>query len=562
MSRPTPDSSHPIRKLTAFACGLGLVCCLGQDTARPPAAETNAPLRLQPLAEIIKTWSDIPLERVQQAAQAGDLKAQHYLGYCLTQGIRFPQDVQAGLAWYERAGKAGYLPSLDHLGLVYQRAKVVPRDLARAAGYYRLAAEAGMAQAQLHLGFLCRDGQGVPRDVTQARKWFQRAAEQGSSGAMVEIGRLYRFGDGVPTDAEAAIKWFQKADEAGDGLGRLNLGLLYEEMGRADQAFQCYREAAAKNDTEAMIQLYFCYWSGKAVVTDRPEAMKWLTQAAEAGNPYGQCLLGFRYRQNEWVGEGPNQQLKRADIPEALRWFRRSAEQGWAGGQYYLGQLYLAGEGVMQDEERGLDLTRAAADQNHGQALCDLAELYASGVGEPRDPNDRPVLLLLRAAARGCRDACRRLSFRYQHGLGTERDFIEASAWLCRAAQADLSRWGRTDAQLFQAARSDQQNDPFLLALALYLKAVSQTDPPSLAQIGSMYFSGHGVPKNSAAAWRWYTLASQHGATGASARIAEIESQLKPDELAEASRGLQRLVQQLKESAAAAQGLGDGSQKP
>ena len=562
MNCSTLNSRHTGWRPVAGACLLWLLCGWFTSTTGLLAAETNAPPRFPPLAEVLKKWADTPLEGVQRAAESGELTAQHYLGYCFTEGIRFAKDVPAGVTWYERAGKGGYLPSLSNLGLIYWRGRGVPPDPAKAASYFRPAAEAGMSQAQANLGFLYRDGEGLQRDPAQAMKWFTRAAEQGHPGAKVGIGRLYRFGDGVPKDAQAARKWFTQAAQAGSGLGLLNLGLLDEEMGMADQAIGSYRQAAAKDEPEAMIQLYFCLWDGVGVAQDRTEAIKWLTQAAEARNPYAECLLGYRCEQNEWVGEEPNRQLKYGDIAQALRWYRRSADQGWPGGQYHLARLYLAGTGVAQDEERGLDLIRAAADQNHPESLCDLAGLYAGGVGEPRDDKDRPCQLLLRAAARGCRDAYRPLSHRYQFGLGTERDYVEAAAWLCRAGQSDLTRWGRTDAQLFQAARLDQQADPFLVALALYLKAASQSNPAAFAKIGGMYQSGQGVPKKLGTAWCWYTLAAQHGDAGAGAKVSELESRLSAEELTEARRLLPGLEQQLKETAAAARTLGEGSQKP
>jgi uncharacterized protein len=171
--------------------GLLLATCfligLGQATHDTAAASVSS--NFPSLKEVRQKWDARSLESVQQAADSGDLTAQHYLGFCYASGDRVLKDGATAVQWYERASAAGYLPSFINLGVLYQKGEVVPRDLSKAVRYARLAADAGLKQGQANLAFLYRDGTGVPRDLGEALKWFQRAAAQGHTVAMVEIGR-------------------------------------------------------------------------------------------------------------------------------------------------------------------------------------------------------------------------------------------------------------------------------------------------------------------------------------------------------------------------------------
>jgi hypothetical protein len=163
-----------------FLFGAGAV--LGTDLS------TNAPAHWPTLKEVLVKWKDTPLEAIERAAENNDLTAQHYLGYCYSEGYRFQQESQKGVAWYERAGKAGYLPSYSNLGGLYERGQGVSQDPAKMLYYYRLAADGGFAGAQLIMGYLYWKGTTVPQDQGLGLIWIQRAADQGNATAECELG--------------------------------------------------------------------------------------------------------------------------------------------------------------------------------------------------------------------------------------------------------------------------------------------------------------------------------------------------------------------------------------
>lgn len=66
--------------------------------------------------------------------------------------------------------------------------------------------------------------------------------------------------------------------------------------------------------------------------------------------------------------------------PEAAKWYAKLAELNDPIGLTNLGYMYEKGEGVEQDFEIAFNLTKAAAEQGHGQALHNLGLHYENGI--------------------------------------------------------------------------------------------------------------------------------------------------------------------------------------
>jgi len=573
-------NAYVLRELRAAIGPLLFLCLFSARAVLASDMATITATRWPSLQEVLDKWRDTPVEAVTRAAEEGDLTAQHYLGYCYAEGIRFNQDSKAGVAWYERAAKAGYLPSVNNLGLLYERGKAVPQNYEKMLAYYRRAADAGYPPAQADLGFVYRDGLGVPRDFTAARKWFERAAGAGYSGAMVELGRAYRFGQGVPEDREAAEKWFRIAIEKGDSLGLLNLGLLYETESRYDKAFKLYQESAGQGQADAILRLYCCYWEGRGVAENRRTAKEWLVKAAEAGNAAAQTELAHHFASPQ-SHRIPGQAAPPASMPDAVKWYRSAADSNFAEAQCELGLCYIKGQGVEQSEEHGLEWIRKAADNGYMDALRQLVQLYARGIGEPRSEQDRPMQILRRITEnRQAQDestvqwAYDQIIFRHEYGVGTDSDILAGVEWYCRAALTGVSGYFLQDKIIVVPSKrrpvasfsesperslielckpnSGQASDLFLAVISTYLKAARANDSQALMQLGEMCVAGRGVPASATKAWLWFTLAARRGdLDGANAEIAKLESKMTKEELNHARQILPSMLQELNAIASA-----------
>ena len=69
------------------------------------------------------------------------------------------------------------------------------------------------------------------------------------------------------------------------------------------------------------------------------------------------------------------------DYAEAVRWFRLAAEQGGAIAQYNLGRMYFMGRGILKDVDEAVRWFRLAAEQGHAEAQGSLSLMYFTGQG-------------------------------------------------------------------------------------------------------------------------------------------------------------------------------------
>lgn len=72
-------------------------------------------------------------------AEAGDPKAQTYVGEIFEKGLGTTSDYGAAAAWYRRAAEQNYAPAQVNLGSLYERGLGVPRDPQQAVSWYRRA---------------------------------------------------------------------------------------------------------------------------------------------------------------------------------------------------------------------------------------------------------------------------------------------------------------------------------------------------------------------------------------------------------------------------------------
>lgn len=360
----------------------------------------------------------------------------------------------------------------------------------------------------------------------------------------------------------------QSADTNSPAEQLLQRGYDFEGRGDLTNAFLAYREAAEMGSTFAMAEVYLCYWDAKGATRNHVKAMAWLKKSADAGNPYGECLMGYRCENTPWEGEGQNWHHVKPDWTGALHWYRLSAAQNWPGGQYNLGRLYLQGKAVELDEARGLELVRSAADQQQWAAEHELASLYAQGIGEPRNEEDRPIPILQRI------HAWEDLIFRFEHGLGTDRDLIVAAQYYCQQTLAQSNKMSLAaylefhpnpppatfrnitpsdgHARIICGPRpaNDQASDEVLRAVSLYLKS-ARGETPAALQIARRYQTGQDAPRSVSRAWAWFTIAGRNGSAEAQTIATKLESQMSRDELAAARKYLAEQTDILKLAASA-----------
>ena len=196
------------------------------------------------------------IQEVQQAAEQGDVVAQHKLGHCYSTGWGVLKNYAKAVAWFRKAAEQGYAPAQWRLGVMYDDGKGVPKDACKAAQWYQKAAEQGYANAQYGLGSMYEQGEGVPKNYEKAVEWYRKAAEQGFHSAQFDLGVMYAMGRGVQKNEATAVEWYIKSEQAG-GTQHYFLTRIGEQGLLANRQRNCALwRAAGEQGVESAIKAY------------------------------------------------------------------------------------------------------------------------------------------------------------------------------------------------------------------------------------------------------------------------------------------------------------------
>lgn len=293
------------------------------------------------------------------------------------------------------------------------------------------------------------------------------------------------------------------------------------------------RQAAKTGNYGA--QIYLCNLAERQAAQRGLAAFEWAKRSADQGFPDAEYDVACAYLlQLNWNFVPINQ-------PEGLKFLQRAADHGLSTAQYLLATFYLAGQFLPADYPKAIHYLQEAADQNGPRSQYHLALLYSNGNGEPRSEADSPLALLRKSAKSGFRPAAYALAERYRTGLGVPIDYVQSIRFY-QAAWNPADRYSEDSqpnaGEVFKLV--DQNLDPmmslpfdfrnFARALSLYLKATKKEDPGAMGQIGDWYLNGRFEPKDLVEAWRWLTLAADHGAPGAAAKKDSFKDKLTPEQ--------------------------------
>ncbi len=269
---------------------------------------------------------------------------------------------------------------------------------------------------------------------------------------------------------------------------------LWAAIGQAeDPDLGKLKVAAEHSDPEAEFTLAQAYDKGKGVSSDPKKAFEYYRRAAEHGSAKAQNNLASLY----FTGSDG----VKANKIEARKWLRKAAEQGAALSQDNLG-LILA-------EEDNLEASKwfeRAAEQGLLSAQLHLANIYYNGDNGVRKDYGKALKWLRKAAAQNSPWAENVLGVLYLNGLGVERDPGTAAQWFQSAAE--------------------------------------KGDAKAQSSLGQMYCAGNGMKIDPAEGYKWLTLGAEQGEITAVKFLADFQTGMTPDQIAEGKS----LVDQYKQS--------------
>ena len=244
-------------------------------------------------------------------------------------------------------------------------------------------------------------------------------------------------------------------------------GMKQLELKDEKTAADLFLEAANRGNTQAQWQLGSMYKKGGGQLSKNDqEATKWITKAAEGGQPEAQFLLGL-----------PHGTETAETYREHIRWCRMAADQGNAEAQAQMSYYYSQDFGIEKNVFEAARWLRMAAKQGNARAQEDLAKHYDSGLGVPED-KVLAAIWYRKAAEQGQTCAQEALGRRYEDGNGVTEDKEKSIFWYRKAAAQESITAGS-----ITAAR----------------------------RLSQMYFNGSGVPIDYKESMKWAFIAAKNG---------------------------------------------------
>jgi len=306
------------------------------------------------------------ISEYKSSALKGDDTALGSLGYAYEEFARATYKnrgdgrsiVEAGIRDLRPFAEEGKADAQYALGNLYE---MQSKDL-EAAKWFRQAAERDHAMAQWQLGSMYLIGrignEGLDKDFYQARVWFEKAANNGESLGMESLGRIYANGKGVAKNYSTAIKWFERAIEKGNRGALVALGSMHETGKVApkdkERAMEFYRKAASLGD-----------YSAGSILKDVP--------LAEQGDAEAQYRMGDLWLSGRGVVE---------DIDEGLRFLEKAANQGYVRAIHLFGYMYQKGWRLPQDfvlAHKWYNIAASLGDEKSGLEREAVARVMTPG---------------------------------------------------------------------------------------------------------------------------------------------------------------------------------------
>ena len=242
------------------------------------------------------------------------------------------------------------------------------------------------------------------------------------------------------------------------------------------------------------------YMTGRGVKKDAAQAAYWYRKAADHGDPEAQNQLGYLY---SW-GIGVDR-----DEGQAVRWFTRGAGGGSQIAKLNLAVMYIRGQGVSRDEKFGAELVTELAERGNAHAQDYLGLLYYSGIGVPQDDA---------AAEKWFAKAAKGKSPEGQFSMGTlysidprhQHDFVKAAGFLRASAKGGYVPAMHSLAVILLNHREVQQKGRDE-ALTMLRRAAEAGTWRASATMGFLLRDGNWMPRETAAAFRWLTIAGRQG---------------------------------------------------
>lgn len=294
------------------------------------------------------------------------------------------------------------------------------------------------------------------------------------------------------TSLESHLSELKSASESGNPAATRQVYLRYTLHGHTEQArawaekyVSQLKEKAHTGDAKAAWLLGRAYMTGDDYVKpDNSEAIRWFTQASEAGEPSAAYIIG------ELLTKAGNTGDARVAYARAYSLYKKEAESGNADALYWQGYMEQNGFGVPVQQAAGIEHMEQAAEQGSLPAAYQLFKTYTKGLGIPADDTKSFHYARLLADKGNDAQMAYVVADALLKGKGTPKNEPAALPYLEKAAEQNIP------AAIYHVAWRKQEAGNHAEALADYRRAASMGHADAAVLAGTMMLYGKGVDKD------------------------------------------------------------------
>ena len=294
------------------------------------------------------------------------------------------------------------------------------------------------------------------------------------------------------TSLESHLSELKSASESGNPAATRQVYLRYTLHGHTEQArawaekyVSQLKEKAHTGDAKAAWLLGRAYMTGDDYVKpDNSEAIRWFTQASEAGEPSAAYIIG------ELLTKAGNTGDARVAYARAYSLYKKEAESGNADALYWQGYMEQNGFGVPVQQAAGIEHMEQAAEQGSLPAAYQLFKTYTKGLGIPADDTKSFHYARLLADKGNDAQMAYVVADALLKGKGTPKNEPAALPYLEKAAEQNIP------AAIYHVAWRKQEAGKHAEALADYRRAASMGHADAAVLAGTMMLYGKGVDKD------------------------------------------------------------------
>lgn len=303
------------------------------------------------------------------------------------------------------------------------------------------------------------------------------------------------------------------------------LGLCFEDDD-IDQAIRNFTKAAEKDVKPAQEWLKDHYLRGNQINLEKAEP--WLKKLAQNGDLNSQFQLANVYRIYARASEISDKSKVQVYYKEAAKWMEKVADAGIAMAKHLLGSMLLEGQGLTQDNTRGIDLLTQAAENGYLDSQYDLATIYDKGkYGITADP--AKALSWYKKVAEQNSDeksvtiALYQIGQFYLEGKGVGINYKEAAEWLKKAAKK-----GYVPAQFSLGKIYKDKLNNWEEAINWLSKASNAGNLEAKYELGCLYLTqSNTIPARKSEAEKLLSEAANSGHVGAMMKKAQCYEESK-----------------------------------